>query len=82
MKRRDFLRKTSIGAGLVAVPATAAASVAHLKNAAEPVRDDLKQRVESLESRFDGLSRSQKKMMRALIVVSGISVGLDLSLLI
>jgi len=82
MKRREFLRKTSIGAGLASVPAVAVASVAQVRQSTEAARDDLKQRVEVLESRFDKLSISQKKTMRILMVATGLSIGLDLSLLV
>lgn len=82
MRRRDFLRKTSIGAGLAAVPAAAAASVAHVRRSAEPARDEIKQRVEALERKFEKLNLSQKKTMKLLILATGVSVGLDLSLLI
>lgn len=81
MKRREFLRKTSITAGICSIPAAAAASISHIKSAAEPTQDALKQRVTALEDKFTKLDASHKKTVRALVVLTGLSIGLDLSLL-
>ena len=82
MQRREFLRNASITAAISSVPVAASASVAHARSRAEPIENALKKRVESLESKFDDLSTSQKKTMRILMIATGISLGLDLSLVI
>lgn len=82
MIRRDFLRKTSIATGIAAIPAVTLASAAELKKTSEPVREDLSEKVRALEDQVKKLSSKQKKMLRTVAIVVGISVGLDVTLLI
>lgn len=90
MNRRDFLRKSSITTG-VATAATAGLasanewrknSVDHLKEASDLAREGLNQRVEVLEKKVEKMDGSQKKTIRVLVVLTGLSLGLDLSLLV
>jgi hypothetical protein len=84
MNRRDFLRKFRAPlAAAVAVPvAAAAATGAAGQRLADPAVKALRGQYSDLKRRVDGMEESQKKMLRAVLAVAGMSIGMDLSMMV
>jgi hypothetical protein len=83
MNRREFLNTLKKPAlALAAVPAIAVAAADRGRQAIDPHLQALKSKYENLSDRMDNMERSQKRMMKAMIVVTGVTLGIDISLLI
>ena len=82
MNRRHFIS----GLGKFGLTAGAAAAVTSTvvkgRDLAEQSVDGLSDRIDTLKKRLDSLEGKQKKMFKLLIIVTAISAGIDISLLI
>lgn len=82
MQRREFLKKFSISAGVASVPGIAAATAVRGKDLIDSTREELSNRLDNVEKRIDAMDASHKKTMKALFIVAGLSVGMDVSMLV
>ena len=87
MNRREFLNRLKKPAiVLAAVPAMAVAAADRGRQAIDPhlqaLKSKLESRFESVEQRIDNMERSQKRMMKAMFILGGVTLGIDLSHLI
>lgn len=88
MQRRHFIRQIGLGTGLLATPVAMADRVHNSdmlekgQELAKDSADKLKQRLADAEQRIDQLQSKQKKTIKTGLVLAGLVVGLDLSLLI
>ena len=84
MQRRALLKGLMVG-----IPATAAAvagvavkSGAYVRETSEQSIESLKSQVDSLRKRVDESDTSTKKMLKTLCVLTALSLGIDVSLLL
>ena len=83
MNRREFLNRLKKPAiALAAVPALAVAAADRGRQAIDPHLQALKSKFERLNDRMDNMERSQKRMMKAMFILAGVTLGIDLSYLI
>jgi len=83
MNRREFLNRLKKPAiVLAAVPAMAVAASDRGRQAIDPHLQALKSKYEGLNDRMDKMERSQKRMMKAMFVLAGVTLGIDISHLI
>ena len=81
MNRRRFIAGMSKGGlAVAAVSATTAAAVKGKEMLDKPA-DAVSGRLEALKKRVDALEDGQKKYLRALVVITAVSTGIDLSVL-
>jgi hypothetical protein len=82
MNRRDFLSGFS---KLSLVPMTASiATAASIKsrNIAENSMENIEKQFKSLKNQYENLENNQKKMAKALVLLTAVSTGVDLSLIL
>ena len=82
MQRREFLKKFSLGAGLASVSGIATATAARGKDMLDSTKDEILTRLDTVEKRIDAMDASHKKTMKAILIVAGLSIGMDVSILI
>ena len=82
MNRRNFisgLGKFSLVTATVGVAVSASAKGRDLVNQSS---DEVSSRIEALKKRIDNLEDTQKNFIKALCVVTALSTGIDLSMII
>ena len=82
MNRRDFLNRLSLGTAVAALPAAAITTVQFTKEAADAGRQEVSKRLKSVEHRLDQMDKNHKRTMKLVLGVAGLSVGMDLTLLL
>jgi hypothetical protein len=82
MRRRDFLKKISIGTGLTAIPTLAAATAASGKDMIDSTTKGVLDRLDKIEKSIDDMDATYKKTMKAVFLVAGLSVGMDVTMLL
>lgn len=82
MQRRTFIKKLGVSAGLVSVPAVASGIAASKKAKLQESTEKLSQRLENAERQIKQLKDDHKKTVKAAAIVTGILVGIDLSLIL
>ena len=80
MDRREFLHRMKKPAiALAAVPAVALAAADRGREKLGPHVKALKNKVVELNKRVDKLEKNQKRAIRVLFVITGITLGFDIS---
>jgi hypothetical protein len=82
MNRRNFLSGFS---KLSLVPVTASIVTAvsmKNRNVLESSAKNLEKQIKSLKNQFDKLEDNQKKMLKTLVLITAVSTGFDLSLML
>lgn len=82
MQRRLFLKRMSAIAGTAAIPVTAASAAIQNNAKLQESSESLKKRLGEAEKRIEQLQKDHKKAIKSGLIITGILVGLDLSLLI
>ena len=84
MERRALLRGLMVAIPTAAAMAAGAAarSAQYGKEASELPLPGLKKRVEDLAKRMDRSEASNKKILKALLILTALSLGIDASLLL
>jgi len=79
MKRRDFVAKVGKAAGVagLAVTGVAAATYPAARDAAVATASRLQREIKKLDRRIDAMDATQRRIVKALIVVASLSTGLD-----
>lgn len=82
MQRRLFLKRMTAIASTAAVPITAATVAVQNNAKVQESTESLKRRLSDAEQRLEQLQKDHKKAIRSGLIITGVLVGLDLSLLI
>ena len=82
MQRRLFLKRMTAIAGTAAIPITAATAAVQNNPKVQESTESLKRRLSDAEQRLEQLQKDHKKAIRSGLIITGVLVGLDLSLLI
>ena len=82
MQRRLFLKRMTAIAGTAAVPITAATAAVQNNAKVQESTESLKRRISDAEQRLEQLQKDHKKAISSGLIITGVLVGLDLSLLI
>ena len=79
MNRRDFVAGFGRAAGVagVAVTGAAAATYPRVRDTAVVTAKTLQREMKKLDQRIDAMDATQRRMIKALIVVASMSTGLD-----
>lgn len=81
MNRRQFLRK-SIVRGVQGAAAVALVGGTQVRQAADAGRELADEKLTILRNRLDRLEKRHDKLVKATLVLAGVSIGLDVSLLL
>lgn len=81
MNRREFIRR-AVGDGMKATTLVAVAASQKAGELTQPGREQFQAYVKSLEGRLDKMERRHARLLRATIIIAGVSAGVDLSLII
>jgi len=82
VQRRLFLKRMSAIAGTAAIPVTAATTAIQNNARVQESSESLKKRLGEAEKRIEKLQKDHKKVIKSGLVITGVLVGLDLSLLL
>ncbi len=82
MQRRLFLKRMSAIAGTAAIPVTAATAAIQNNARVQESSESLKKRLGDAEKRIEELQKNHKKAIKSGLIITGVLVGLDLSLLL
>ena len=82
MRRRDFLSSFSKYSVVAATSAAATAAVSKSRDMAESSMDHFGKRIDVLKNRVENLEDNQKKMTKALVLVTAVSTGVDMTLIL
>ncbi len=84
MERRALLRglMVAVPAAAAMVAGVAARSAHYVREASELPLPALKKRVDELAKRMDRSEASNKKILKALLILTALSLGIDASLLL
>ena len=82
MHRRRFLAELASHSVLAGTVAIAGGAAARTRDIAQTSLERMGHKIETLGKRVDSLEGRQKQLTRALIVVTAVSTGIDLSLLV
>ncbi|MEQ9022840.1 MAG: hypothetical protein RLN82_08790 [Pseudomonadales bacterium] len=82
MQRRLFLKRITTMAGTAAIPVTAASLAIQNNSKVQESTESLKRRISEAEKNITQLQAIHKKTIKSGLIVAGMLVGLDISLLI
>lgn len=82
MRRRKFIADFTKFSVVTAVTGAAATTAVNLRSVADDTRHGLTGQVDKLKQRMDSLESGQKNLVRAFCLVTALSTGLDLTLLV
>jgi hypothetical protein len=82
MRRRDFLTAFSKASLVTATVTMATTTVAKSKDIADSSIDNLANHFKTVKHKMDKLESNQNKMLKALVLVTAVSTGVDISLIL
>jgi hypothetical protein len=78
MNRRDFVAGFTKAAGVAGAGVTAvAATYPQARDTAVATANKLQRQMKKMDQRIDAMDATQRRIVKALIVVAGVSTGLD-----